>query len=140
MDTLKYFRIDPDGPGLTKVHSMDIAYDVHASETVALLPGEVYKIRTNIKIIVPEGTYGRLAERSGLASRGISLGGGVIDPNYTGEIMCLISSIKEYTINRNDKIAQLILEKARICPLEEIFSPPEAVDERGDQGFGSTGK
>jgi dUTP pyrophosphatase len=140
MEKLFFYKIDQNGPGLTKVNKLDVGYDLHSTETVALSPGSIYKIRTNVKIRVPNGTYGRIAERSSLASKGIRIGGGVIDPNYTGEIICLISSMTGYVINKNDKIAQLILERVCVCDIEELSSPPASVDDRGTGGLGSTGK
>lgn len=140
MEKLIFYKIDPEGPGLSKANVMDIAYDLHSTEDVVLKPGHVYKIHTNIKIRVPDGTYGRVAERSGLASKGIKIGGGVIDPNYTGEIICIVSALEEYTVHKKDKIAQLILEKACICSAEESLVAPEPVDSRGENGLGSTGK
>jgi dUTPase len=140
MKKLLFYKIDKTGMGLTKTHPLDVAYDIHAKETTHITPGKVFKINTNVKIKIPTGTYARIAERSSLASKGISVGGGVIDPNYTGEIICLMSCLDEYTIVSGDKIAQLILEKALICPLEEITTPPSPIDNRGECGFGSTGK
>lgn len=140
MEKLLFFKIDKSGPGLTKVHKLDVAYDLHSSETTTLFPGRVTKVGTNVKIKVPEGTYGRVAGRSSLAFKGVSIEGGVIDPNYTGEIICLLSSVNKYQINKNDKIAQIILERVCICPCEEMSSPPLSIDERGENGLGSTGK
>lgn len=139
MEKLTFRRIDDRGPGLSKTHDFDAGYDLHCSEEVKLEPGVVYKIPTNVRVNLPEGTYGRVAERSSLAAKGIFVHGGVIDPNYTGEIICLMSSLNTATLNKNDKIAQLILEKVCICDMEESESLIQK-DNRGENGFGSTGK
>jgi dUTPase len=140
MDVLKFYRIESSGPGLTKKHSLDVGFDLHSSQNVTLEPGKISKIPTNVKVVLPDGTYGRVSDRSSLASKGVSVHGGVIDPNYTGEIICILSSLQSYEIATGDKIAQLILEKACICPMEELTVSPNAVDARGDGGLGSTGK
>lgn len=139
-EKLFFYKIDPEGPGLYKQYPMDIGYDVKSAITITLFPGIVYKIPTNIQIKVPFGTYARIAERSSLALEGLSIKGGVIDPNYTGEVICLVTSLKEYTVKKNDKIAQLILEKVSNCECSELTLPPSPKDQRKDNGFGSTGK
>lgn len=131
-------------------------YDLFADneEPIILKPGERAIIPTNISIQVPENTYGRIAPRSGLAvKKGIDVMAGVIDRDYTGPVgVVLINlqkeyiseltivqdlSIYEHTINRGDKIAQLILERIE-TPEVEVVDELETT-ERGSGGFGSTG-
>ena len=68
---------------------------------------------------------------------------GVIDPDYQGTLKVVLynSSADEFNIEKGDRIAQLILERyahAKVVELEELADAPET--ERGDKGFGSTGK
>ena len=116
-------------------------YDLAASDSKTIPPGGRDLVATGLSIKVPEGTYGRIAPRSGLAVRnGIQVGAGVIDSDYTGEIKVVLFNSdpnKSFVINPGDRIAQLILEKIE-CPEVEEVSDLTSTD-RGDGGFGSTG-
>ena len=95
-------------------------------------------IPTQIKLRIPLAHYGRLASKSGLAIlHQLHVGAGVIDPDYTGEIMVLLINTASHVhpIIKGDPIAQLILEKVSIPILKGVKElPPTA---RGDQGCGS---
>ena len=96
---------------------------------------------TDLSIEFPYGYYGRIAPRSGLASKSfIDIGAGVIDPDYTGNIGVLLFNFgnDDFYIKRGDRIGQLIFEKygANITLVEVVDIHPT---ERGDDGFGSTG-
>ena len=73
---------------------------------------------------IPEGHYGRLAPKSGLAIyRSIGVLAGVIDQDYRGEVFVLLVNHDDklsYLIKPEDKIVQLILEKATIARLQEV--------------------
>ena len=76
---------------------------------------------------------------SGLAlKQGITVGAGVIDRNYTGEIQVLLFNQGDTTvmINKHDRIAQLIPEAYSNCPLKEVNQIEDT--EQGSAGFGST--
>src|SRR5205807_10457708 len=84
-------------------------------------------------------TYARIAPRSGLASRnGITTNAGVIDADYTGEIRVLLANLseKDHQIQKNDRIAQMIIEKIIMSDLQEVQELEQT--ERGQKGFGST--
>ena len=70
-------------------------------------------VPTGIAIDPPPGTYVRIAPRSGLALKGITVEGGVIDPDYRGEVNVLLinSSQRKFQIHKGDRIAQLIFEQ-----------------------------
>lgn len=97
-------------------------------------------IPIGIAIQVPYGTYGRIASRSSFAARGIDVGAGVVDADYRGEIkIVLINRSKEcYKGKRGNKIAQIIVTKIEYPLLQELNELPPS--ERGQFGFGSTGK
>ena len=83
------------------------------------------------------GYYGRLASKSSLAVlHQLHVGAGVIDQNYTGEIMVLMinAARRVYSIKKGDPIAQLILEKVSIPILREMKELPPTI--RGAQGCG----
>jgi dUTP pyrophosphatase len=77
---------------------------------------------TDLQIQVPEGFYGRIAPRSGLAlHHHIDIGAGVIDEDYRGNVTVILfnHSDKLFVINRGDCVAQLICEKIYYPVLEE---------------------
>jgi len=117
-----------------------IGYDLYATETVTLEPASRAPINTGIAIQLPEGTYGRIAPRSGLAVKHqIDTAAGVIDPDYRGEIKVILvnNGPHSYTVTMGERIAQLILENAT---LEDVVVT-EFLSEtaRAQYGFGSTG-
>ena len=112
---------------------------MHANEEGVVRPGERKLISTGVSCEFPNNTYGRVAPRSSLSLKGIDIGAGVIDSDYTGIIkVLLINNGKDnFLVNFGDKISQLILEEYRpvIAYLADI-----SMTQRGSGGFGSTGK
>ena len=93
-----------------------------------------------ISFTLPEGTYGQIAPCSGLAwKHGITLGTGVIDRDFTGNIKVLLFNQGNTTVRlrKGDRIAQLIPENYNSGPLREVNRIPDT--ERNTNGFGSTG-
>ena len=112
-------------------------------EAVTLAPAERRLIPTGIAIAIPENTVAILSARSGLSyKKGISAanGIGVIDSDYRGEIFfSAINLSKEpYTIEPGDRVAQLMLMPVYTMSLVESDTLDKT--ERGEGGFGSTGK
>lgn len=89
---------------------------------------------------IPESCYGRIAARSGLAlNHFITVGAGVIDRDYTGNVCVLLfnHSDSDFVVKKGDRIAQLICEVILYPQLVELKSLSKTL--RGDQGFGSSG-
>jgi len=83
-------------------------------------------VETGIAIGLPEGTYGRLAARSRIASKmGIAVGGGVIDADYTGEVKVLLRNhgAADCVLKAGNRIAQLIIEKIADTNTIEVDHP-----------------
>jgi len=115
-------------------------YDICSSVPYELQPGEHHLFATDLSIEVPEGCYGRVAPRSGLAvKKAINVMAGVIDADYRGLLgIVLINHGKEaFDVKIGDRIAQLILERIATPDVEEIEE--HTTTERGEGGFGSTG-
>jgi len=96
-------------------------------------------VETGISIGLPEGTYGRLAARSGMASKmGIAVGGGVIDADYTAEVKVILRNHGEAdcVFKTGDRIAQLIIEKVANADAMEVDDLETT--ERRTMGFGSS--
>ena len=112
-------------------------------EKIRFNPGETKLIKTGIAMELPEGYAGLIYARSGLASkRGLAPANkvGVIDSDYRGEIMVALhnhtNEVKE--IEAYERIAQLIVTPY----VKAVFNEVDSLDEteRGNKGFGSTGK
>lgn len=110
-------------------------------DTVLVIPANSRCIvKTGIAVAVPEGCYGRVAPRSGLAlKKGIDIGAGVIDEDYRGEVGVILFNFNSepFTVWKGDRIAQFICERIVYPELEEVEELNGT--ERGVGGFGSTG-
>ena len=115
-------------------------YDLYANEDVVITDSEFTPVSIGVTVAIPPGYYGRIAPRSGLATKyGVIIGGGVIDEDYRGELKVLMSCLfGMYDVSRGERIAQLILEKITTPELEIVDSLDDT--DRGSDGFGSTGK
>lgn len=107
----------------------------------AIIPqGGRRRINTDIQIQLPEGTYGRIAARSGLAlDHGIDVGGGVIDADYTGNVGVILFNHGSMDLHvfTGMRIAQLLCEKIDSPKILEVETLEDT--DRGSKGFGSTG-
>ena len=114
-------------------------YDLHSAEDKDIPPQTRELISTDIAITFPNGTYGRIAPRSGLAVKSIDIGAGVIDKDYTGNVKTLLinNSKDNFQVKKGDRIAQLILESIK-TPDTILKNNLEPTD-RASKGFGSTG-
>ena len=115
-------------------------YDLYSSQDTVVAAHNRLLVSTDIAIKVPFGTYGRIAPRSGLATKNsIDISGGVIDNDYRGpvEIHLINYSNQPFQVRQGDRIAQLILEKIK-TPETTLVTKLDKTD-RGSKGFGSTG-
>ena len=116
---------------------MAAGHDMYALRDGTIPAQRQMLVDTGIAIGLPKGTYGRLAARSGLASKqGIIVGGGVIDSDYTGEVKVILRNHSDidYKFKAGDRIVQLIVERTQTS---EAMTVEELVEtERGAKGFG----
>ncbi len=110
---------------------------------VTLKPLERSVIGTGLKIALPEGFEAQVRPRSGLAAKfGITVlnAPGTVDADYRGEIGVILVNLsnEEFTIQPGERIAQLVL--ARYEQIEWQIIERLSETERGEGGFGSTGK
>ena len=137
---LSFKRLDPNAVLPTRGSLHAAGLDVYALESLTIPPGQRVLARTGLAVAIPEGYYGRLAPRSGLATKqGLDTLAGVIDADYRGEILCLLYNAGAETIiaAAQSKICQLIIEK--IITPEAVWTEDISDTERGSGGFGSTG-
>ena len=139
-EPLKFKKLDPRATLPTRGSTAAAGLDLYSIEVLNLQSMERKLVRTGLAVAIPEGFYGRIAPRSGLATKnGIDVLAGVIDADYRGEIQCLLHNTGNETVElpAEAKVCQLIIEK--------IITPtPVLVDDltsttRGSGGFGSTG-
>jgi dUTP pyrophosphatase len=122
-------------------HPGDAGLDLYSIEEKILKPGERYTFRTGLAVEIPEKFVGLIWERSGLATReGLILLGGVIDSGYRGEIRIVLWNLskKGVKISRGERIAQLLIQPIAQARIKEVNNL--SVSQRGQKGFGSTGK
>src|SRR3981189_3555209 len=114
METLSFKQFDPNAILPERASPFSAGLDLYSIEAVDLKPGERRLIRTGLAVAIPEGHYGRLAPRSGLAvQKGIDVLAGVIDADYRGEIQCLLHNTGAEIVElpAQTRICQLIIEK-----------------------------
>jgi dUTP pyrophosphatase len=139
-ERLRFKRLHPQARLPTRGSALAAGLDLYAVERVTLQPGERAAVRTGLAVAIPEGFYGRVAPRSGLAVRqGLDTMSGVIDSDYRGEILCVLINLggAPVEIEPGARIAQLIIE--RIALPEAAWAEDLDETERGAGGFGSTG-
>jgi dUTP pyrophosphatase len=137
---LNFKQLDPKATLPTRGSSFAAGLDLYSIEAITLEPNERRLIQTGLAVAIPEGYYGRLAPRSGLATqKGINVLAGVIDADYRGEIGCLLHNAGNETVSlpEKSKICQLIIEKIATPNAVWVDSLDET--SRGSGGFGSTG-
>jgi len=121
-----------------------VAFDICSDVNTIVFVGEQVKmIKTGISIQVPDGYALSVRQRSGLSKtypNYLAIGVGTIDSDYRGEILVPINnnSYFNWNIRRGDRIVQGIIHPIVQVEFEEVNKLDET--ERGEDGFGSTGK
>jgi dUTP pyrophosphatase len=120
----------------------DAGYDIYAADCATLWPGGRTLVPTGLRLEVPKGYVGIIKDRSSVAMRGIAVRGGVIDAAYRGDIGVLLHNQSDapYHIESGQRIAQLILVKIATPEAVEMSAEALSKTERGEGGWGSTGK
>ena len=139
--TLQVTRLDPQVPLPSYGYAGDAACDLFASREVTVAPGERVQVPTGIAMAIPDGYVGLVWDKSGLSHRhGLKTLGGVIDSGYRGEVMVGIVNLSDesYTFEKYHKVAQLVVQRKEMVEIVEVDALEDA--ERGDRGFGSSGK
>jgi dUTP pyrophosphatase len=122
----------------------DAGLDLCSRESIVLQPGARAVIPTGVAVAIPGGHVGLVHPRSGLAARsglGLVNAPGTIDAGYRGEIKVIAINhdpVEAITIERGDRIAQLLVQQVESVQLDVVEQLPSTV--RGTGGFGSTGR
>ena len=137
-------KIGENGHIPTYAHETDAAADIYAAETITIPARSISNmVKTEMRFALPEGWVAHIAPRSSIgANTPLRLSNelGVIDSSYRGEVKIIFDNISDsnYIINKGDRIAQMWIEPVyRFKPqLVDILTATD----RGEGGFGSTGK
>ena len=120
---------------------MDLIANIN--ETITIQPGKKSIIPTGIAVSIPLEYEVQIRPRSGLAAKnsiGVLNSPGTIDADYRGEVKVILINLgnSSFKINKNDRIAQMILCPIAKAEFEEVDELPDT--KRGEGGFGSTGR
>lgn len=130
-------------PGYATGASSGMDLRAHLDTPITLQPLERALIPTGISIGIPEGYEAEVRPRSGLAVQfGVTVlnAPGTIDADYRGEVKVILINLgsNPFEIRRGDRIAQMVFKKVVRVNWLEVEGLPET--ERGEGGFGSTGR
>ena len=130
-------------PSYATVNSAGVDLKANIVEPIVLQPLQRAVVPTGLKIALPEGTEAQVRPRSGLAAKhGVTVlnSPGTIDADYRGEVGVILVNLsdKAFTVNHGERIAQMVVARYERVEWEEV----EQLDstERGEGGFGSTGR
>ncbi|XP_012670262.2 deoxyuridine 5'-triphosphate nucleotidohydrolase, mitochondrial isoform X2 [Clupea harengus] len=138
---LRFAKLTKNATVPTRGSSKAAGYDLYSAYDYTIGPMDKAIVKTDIQIAVPSGCYGRVAPRSGLAVKYfIDVGAGVVDEDYRGNVGVVLFNFNKETfeVKKGDRIAQLICEMICYPDLLELETLDET--ERGEGGFGSTGR
>ena len=146
MLAVKLVRLDPDLPVPGYAKPGDAGIDLLAREDVTIARGGGRAlVPTGVAIALPEGYAGFVQPRSGLALKhGITCLNtpGLVDSGYRGELKVLLINTDpdhDHQVSRGERIAQLVVQAVEQVVFEVVEELP-ADSERGDGGFGHTGR
>lgn len=139
---LKIHKLNPDAKVPVKTTDGAAGFDLYAQEAYKLEPGEWRNFKLGLAIEIPEGYFGQIVSRTGLAfQKKVTAFDGVIDSDFRGEFGVLLQnwSADSVTIEKNDRIAQLLIIPLHFArKMNEVETIQDT--KRGSNGFGSTGK
>lgn len=142
---IEIIKLDSRAEPPKRERPYDGAYDLKAIEAVYIGPGERALVSTGLAIALPEGYVALILARSGLAlKKGLAPANapGLIDANYRGEIKIIAENRggEPCVIEAGERIAQMLIIAAPLdIELKLVDELAESPDDRGSQGFGSSG-
>jgi len=142
---VKVARTHDDALLPTKGSIHAAGWDLYSLEDTVVSRRSSTMVRTGLHVAIPEGYEGQVRARSSLGKKGLILPHsiGTIDADYRGELFVLMTWIGEgdsYLIQKNERIAQLLITPIPKSKFIEVDIENLGVTERGDGGFGSTGR
>lgn len=133
-------KLDPNAIQPTRAHDTDAGLDLYATESKTVPPYGSATFDTGVHVQLPPHTAGFLKSKSGLNVKHNITSDGVIDVGYTGSICVKLYNHgpTPYAVQRGDKISQLVVVDIHLPNIQIVDALDET--ERGDCGFGSTGR
>ena len=137
---IKIKRLNPEAKLPNYAHPGDVGLDLYSLETVTIKPGEHHLFYNGFALEFPTGYAGIVKDKGSLSKAGLHTLGGVYDAGFRGEynVHLVNLSDKPYTVEKGDKVAQLVLFPVEIAKIKEVKKLSETA--RGTGQFGSTGK
>ena len=134
------YMLDAGAYAPEKAHNTDAGYDLRSRDTILIMPEDSAVFDTGVHIQIPHGWCGLLVSKSGLNTKHNMTSTGLVDEGYTGSIRVKLYNhgSDPYMIREGDKISQLVLLPYGTFDMTEVDELDET--ERGDNGFGSTGR
>jgi len=125
---------------LRGLYDGDVGLDLRSTVDVIIPKGGYRLVPCGIKIKIPKGYYGNLVGRSSLAKQGVFCHNGTIDNGFTGELGPWLYNLgeKAYSVSEGDKVCQIVIKELVNVDLVEVTELSQS--ERGEKGFGSSGK
>lgn len=132
-------KLDEQAIEPRRAHPTDAGLDLFTPENFWIHPGEHKRIDTGVHVAIPAGYVGLITSKSGLMSKGVTCRG-TIDSGYTGSIKAVLYNhgSEGYAFHKGEKITQLVILPCLTPEIEITDELP--FTERGDNGFGSTGR
>ena len=124
-----------------RAHPTDAGLDLCSREDTVIPPHGSVAFDTGVHVGFPAGYYGKLESKSGLNVKyGVVSLGGVIDENYTGSIVAKLYNMTDepYIVKKGDKVVQMVVQAYAAPPIELVTELDDT--DRGEKGFGSTGR
>ena len=141
MEQLKIVKLSTNAQLPIRASPFSAGLDLFSAENTTIPPQGKALVKTDLQVSVPEGCYGRVAPRSGLASKNfIDVGAGVIDADFRGNLSILLFNFNSvsFEVTVGMRVAQLICEKIAYPVVVECSELPPTT--RGSSGFGSSGQ
>ncbi len=142
---VKISKTDPKARVPTRGSTHAAGWDLYCLEDTVVSFRSSMKVSTGLRVAIPVGYEGQVRARSSLGSKGLILPHsiGTIDADYRGELFVLMTWIGEgdsYKIKAGERIAQLVIAPIPNSSFIEVGLEDLGETERGDGGFGSTGR
>jgi dUTP pyrophosphatase len=116
--------------------------DLYTPREIVIQPRCGQLVDTRVSFAIPNGFYGKIFDRSSIATQGVTVAAGVIDSDYRGNVIVLLQNLTETTktFEKGTRIAQMIICPHLVTELVTVDHENLGKTKRGRGGFGSTGQ
>lgn len=120
-----------------RAHYNDSGADCFAANDITIPAHSCVKVPTGMGVELPDGYDITIQSKSGLSTKGLICANAIVDSGYRGQIHALVVNVSDlpYTFKKGEKVGQLVCRPIIYPEFVEVLG-----EERGDAGFGSTGK